>query len=102
MTTATMDRAQRFPFPIPFGWFHIGFSADLAAGEQKILTRFGQELVLWRSQAGEFVLQDAYCPHLGAHFGHGGGGARNIMPLFFAPLEPTAPHFKNAEHHGIR
>jgi len=72
VTTAAIDRAQRFPFPIPFGWFHIGFSADLAPGEQKILTRFGQELVLWRSQAGEFVLQDAYCPHLGAHFGHGG------------------------------
>ncbi len=26
-----------------------------------------------------------------AYFGHGGGGARNVMPLFFAPFEPTAP-----------
>jgi phenylpropionate dioxygenase-like ring-hydroxylating dioxygenase large terminal subunit len=28
--------------------------------------------VLWRDDAGEFHLQDAFCPHLGAHLGVGG------------------------------
>ena len=28
--------------------------------------------MLWRDEAGEFHLQDAYCPHLGAHLGVGG------------------------------
>lgn len=36
------------------------------------LHRFGQELVLFRGESGEPHLLDAYCPHLGAHLGHGG------------------------------
>ena len=27
---------------------------------------------LWRDEAGELHVQDAFCPHLGAHLGHGG------------------------------
>jgi phenylpropionate dioxygenase-like ring-hydroxylating dioxygenase large terminal subunit len=33
---------------------------------------FARHLVLWRDDAGDFHLQDAFCPHLGAHLGHGG------------------------------
>ena len=33
---------------------------------------FGQDLVLFRSESGEVALLDAFCPHLGAHLGHGG------------------------------
>ena len=36
------------------------------------LSYWGRELVLWRDAGGEFHLQDAFCPHLGAHIGHGG------------------------------
>ena len=36
------------------------------------LKYFGRDLVLWRDEAGEFHLQDAFCPHLGAHLGVGG------------------------------
>ncbi|MGD2008909.1 MAG: Rieske 2Fe-2S domain-containing protein, partial [Cellvibrionales bacterium] len=68
----TTGAKERFPFPIPLGWFHIGFSNDLAPGELTTLERFGQQLVLWRSLSGDYCLQDAFCPHLGAHFGHGG------------------------------
>jgi len=32
----------------------------------------GRELVLWRTRSGRAVASDAYCPHLGAHLGHGG------------------------------
>ena len=28
--------------------------------------------MLWRDQAGDFHLQDAFCPHLGAHLAYGG------------------------------
>lgn len=36
------------------------------------LRYFGQELVLFRTESGAPQLLDAYCPHLGAHLGHGG------------------------------
>ena len=62
----------RSPFPIPYGWFQIGWPSDLAIGETKPLYYFGRHLVWWRDENGEAHLQDAFCPHLGAHLGHGG------------------------------
>jgi phenylpropionate dioxygenase-like ring-hydroxylating dioxygenase large terminal subunit len=64
--------ARRFPFPIPFGWFQVAFPDDLAPGDVTALRYWARDLVLWRDEAGEFHLQDAYCPHLGAHIGIGG------------------------------
>ena len=61
--------SSRFPFPIPFGWFHVAFAGDVEPGEIKPVRYFGRELVLWRSAAGVLHLQDAYCPHLGGNFG---------------------------------
>lgn len=58
--------------PYPRGWFAIGSSADLAAGEVTPVRYFGRELVLFRTERGAPHLIDAYCPHLGAHLGHGG------------------------------
>ena len=69
---ATETPARRFPFPIPFGWFQVAFPDDLAPGEVTALRYFGRDLVLWRAEGGDFHLQDAYCPHLGAHIGVGG------------------------------
>ena len=64
---------SRTPFPIPLGWFQIGWPTDLEPGGVKPLYYFGRDLVLWRdTDQGEFHLQDAICPHLGAHLGHGG------------------------------
>jgi len=63
---------MRYPFPIPYGWFCIGYSHELAAGEVKPLRYFGQDLVLFRTDGGAAAVLDAYCPHLGAHLGHGG------------------------------
>ena len=62
----------RSPFPVPFGWFQIGWPDDVAVGETKPLEYFGRHLVLWRDEDGAAHLQDAFCPHLGAHLGHGG------------------------------
>ena len=64
---------RRFPFPIPFGWFQVAFPDDLAPGE---VTRAAllehATSCSGATTAGDFHLQDAYCPHLGAHLGVGG------------------------------
>lgn len=58
--------------PFPSSWYAVLFSKDLRAG--KILTRYfcGNEVILFRTEVGEAVMMDAYCPHLGAHFAYGG------------------------------
>ncbi len=58
-------------FPIPFGWFPVFESEDLGIGAVSPLFSFGKELALWRDDSGSPHLVDAYCPHLGAHLGHG-------------------------------
>lgn len=39
--------------PMPFGWFMLEYSEDLAVGEVKPLYYFGQDLVLWRGEDGK-------------------------------------------------
>ncbi len=56
----------------PRGWFVVGFSGDLAPGDVHPVKYFGQHLVLFRTGGGDAKMLDAYCPHLGAHLGHGG------------------------------
>ena len=63
---------SRFPFPIPYSWYQVGWGADLQPGDVRPLHYFGRDLVLWRDADGVAHLQDAICPHLGAHLGHGG------------------------------
>ena len=58
--------------PFPNGWFAVALSAELAPGDITTCTYFGEELVVLRDQAGTVAVLDAYCPHLGAHLGHGG------------------------------
>jgi phenylpropionate dioxygenase-like ring-hydroxylating dioxygenase large terminal subunit len=75
---------KRFPFPIPFGWYQVAFPDDLEPGDVMPLSYWNRELVLWRDHAGTFHLQDAYCPHLGAHLAHGGavnGGDQLTCPF---------------------
>ena len=63
----------RFPFP-PYanGWFQIAYSDELAPGDVKAVRNFGQDFVLFRTEAGVAHVLDAHCPHLGAHLGYGG------------------------------
>ena len=63
---------ERCPFPIPVGWFFVDFSDSLKAGELRMITLFDQEWVLFRGESGKVGLTDPFCPHLGAHMGHGG------------------------------
>lgn len=62
----------RYSLPIPYGWYGVAFSQDLKAGEVKALKYFGKDIVVFRTESGEARVLDAYCPHLGAHLGHGG------------------------------
>ncbi|MDB5429626.1 MAG: Rieske (2Fe-2S) protein [Caulobacter sp.] len=61
----------RCPLPIPFGWFALARSADLAPGQVETVQAFDTEIVLWRSEAGQARAFDPICRHLGAHLGGG-------------------------------
>ena len=63
---------ERCPFPIPSGWFFVDYSENLKLGEVRNITLFDQEWVLFRTESGKAGVTDPYCPHLGAHIGHGG------------------------------
>jgi phenylpropionate dioxygenase-like ring-hydroxylating dioxygenase large terminal subunit len=63
---------DRFPFPIPNGWFAVARSADLAPGSVQAAHYFERDLALYRTEAGEARVVDAYCAHLGAHLAVGG------------------------------
>jgi phenylpropionate dioxygenase-like ring-hydroxylating dioxygenase large terminal subunit len=64
--------SKRSPFPIPFGWFQVGWSADLKPGDVVPVDYFDKSLVAWRDEQGAAHVNDAFCPHLGAHFAYGG------------------------------
>jgi len=68
----TGDELERCPFPIPYGWYCVHFSHELAVGEIKIEKMFGKEWVMFRGEDNSVGMTDPYCPHLGAHLGHGG------------------------------
>lgn len=63
----------------PAGWFAVGWSRELPPGA--VLTRqfMGGDIVLFRTQTGEPCAVDPYCPHLGAHLGHGGSVQGNTL-----------------------
>ena len=64
---------SRFPFArYPNGWFQVAYSSELASGQIVPLSYFGKELILFRGENSEASVLDAFCPHLGAHIGHGG------------------------------
>ena len=46
-------QSNRYPFPMPFGWFQVGYPEDLPAGEAKALYYFDRHLVAWRDEHGE-------------------------------------------------
>jgi phenylpropionate dioxygenase-like ring-hydroxylating dioxygenase large terminal subunit len=57
---------------MPMGWYRMVDSGDLHAGDVLGVRYLGRDLVVWRDGGGAPVVQDAVCPHLGAHLGVGG------------------------------
>jgi 3-ketosteroid 9alpha-monooxygenase subunit A len=67
------DVIRAWPFKEhPTGWHMVDWSWKLQPGEVKSLKLFGSDVVLYRTADGVVNMFDAYCPHLGAHLGHGG------------------------------
>lgn len=67
------DDNRGFPYRShPTGWFQMGWSADFPEEQAQPLTLFSQELVAYRGASGTIRVFDAFCPHFGAHLGHGG------------------------------
>ncbi len=63
----------RFPLPrYPTGWFQVAWTSDISPGESYPVKAFGKDLVLFRNAEGQAKVLDAFCPHMGAHLGHGG------------------------------
>jgi 3-ketosteroid 9alpha-monooxygenase subunit A len=56
----------------PSGWFQIGWSHEYEPGQVRPLRYFGEDLVAYRTAAGQLIVATAYCPHFGAHLGYGG------------------------------
>lgn len=67
-TITTVDRGYS-QLPIPFGWFAVAMSNEIATGQIKTLHYFGTEFVIWRGQDGGLNAVDPHCPHMGAHLG---------------------------------
>ena len=106
--------------PYPTGWFHILYGDELSLGEVRPLSYFGREVVCYRTESGQACVTDAYCPHLGAHLGHGGSvrGESLVCPFHLWEFDrtgantciPYAPKmnrgaslrtYRVAEAHGI-
>ena len=67
-----MSTVPPVDLPFPSGWFALARAADLRPGQVQPAKLAGLDLVLFRDEAGAAHLLDAFCPHLGAHLGHGG------------------------------
>jgi nitrite reductase/ring-hydroxylating ferredoxin subunit len=63
---------EHVQLPYPNGWFAVAWSRDLHAGDVRPIHYFGEELVVFRTRSGQARVLDPFCPHLGAHLGHGG------------------------------
>jgi len=58
--------------PYPDGWFAVAFTEELSPGRMLRRRFMGEELVVYRTRRGLVRAVEPYCPHLGAHLGHGG------------------------------
>lgn len=58
--------------PYPDGWFAVAFAAELPPGRLLRRRFMGEDLVVYRTRSGVVRVVEPYCPHLGAHLGHGG------------------------------
>ena len=52
--------SERIPLPMPFGWFRMSESKDLAAGEVKTVQYLGKEFVVYRGEDGQVQQPDAH------------------------------------------
>ncbi|XP_022199322.2 cholesterol 7-desaturase nvd [Nilaparvata lugens] len=56
----------------PNGWIALFESNNISKGQVKHIAALGESLAVFRSEKGEIMILDAYCPHLGANLAIGG------------------------------
>lgn len=61
------------------GWYIVGYSEDLKKKQVKTIRAFGKEIVIFRGENNKVSAVSPYCPHLGAHLGHGGKVVKNSI-----------------------
>ena len=74
----------RYPFPIPFGWFCVGYPEDFPVGEPKPLYYFGRHLVGWRDdEPARSTCRTPSAPTSAPTSGHGGhvDGCEIVCPF---------------------
>ena len=82
--------SERIPMPIPFGWFQVAYTHELAVAASMPLRYFDTDLVLFRTESGDARVLDAYCPHMGAHLGYGIRGASVVGDSIVCPFHGWA------------
>lgn len=80
----------RRPLPYANGWYAVCFSHEVKPGAVRTFPFMGQELVIYRTQSGMVRAVEPYCPHLGAHLGHGGkvDGENLVCPFHGLAFSP--------------
>ena len=53
-------------------WFDVASNSDVSASGTFSIELDGEEIVLWRSAAGQLAACEARCPHQWAHLGSAG------------------------------
>jgi phenylpropionate dioxygenase-like ring-hydroxylating dioxygenase large terminal subunit len=68
MSTSTSKKL----YPHPTGWYVLAKSDEIKNGTLQTKQFTGKDIILFRTKSGKLGVVDAHCPHMGAHFGHGG------------------------------
>lgn len=93
ISPSNIESRERNPEQLPFpnGWFAVGFSEELTRCKVLTVSFMDAELVLYRTVSGQVVATDPYCPHLGAHLGHGGKveGENIVCPFHGFKYDPS-------------
>ena len=61
------------------GWYFLCYSEDLKIKQIKTIPAFEKEIVVFRGKNQKVFAVSPYCPHLGAHLGHGGKVVENSI-----------------------
>jgi phenylpropionate dioxygenase-like ring-hydroxylating dioxygenase large terminal subunit len=64
------------------GWYWAIAAEQLKIGQVKAVNLLGRELAIYRSQQGQVIALDAYCPHMGAHLAEGRVEGEDLRCLF--------------------
>lgn len=100
------------------GWYWVMPAHELRRGQIKATILLGRDLAIYRTDRGQVICVDAYCPHMGAHlaegkiqgesvqcFFHGWqfdtSGQCTHIPCLSDPLPVTLKTWPTAEHYNL-